>query len=949
MKLNIKQKLSFLVVSAVFFTGLVITIAYSYITHSQTNKDNRQKLEIAENGFVERFEKFTNELDIKFDTFQKNQRLNSNIFNIVNGGLLQYHMFPEITNLAENLDIENFAFYTANKGEDSLKLRLYHVSQFNGNVIVSEGQHKLYEKGRFGSSAINNPMVFPAQASPVNRNYQITKRNNLLYTLWQPYYLLQNNSPTSTKDTIGYFLLQKVFNIDLEKIGNEMGVSFNLYDIDGNVIYTNVSANNLVWPYPTNKSYQTTFNKKNESFDSMIKALYVGDSQVGFFSVNISSKAISDKIYGAILLIALVSFAVVLFAFASVGSLVTRFTNPINELTNASLAISAGDLDSDISIKREDELGILANNFNKMRCAIKEQLETLQKEVSERKMAQERVQVLSQAVEQSPISVVITDKKGNIEYVNSSFEINTGYRLAEAVGNKAVDLGVGIHLGEDNKSLLTTLSQGKTWEKEIRSRRKNGESFWENAHVAPVIDELGKPTHYLFVSEDISIRKEQEARIYRQAHYDTLTELPNRFLALDRLNQKVIEAKRDNKLVAVIFLDLDGFKKVNDTLGHEVGDKLLVKAADRLQRIVRGPDTVARLGGDEFVIILGGLSAVSNVSLIAEKILESIKEVFVVDNRQLILTASAGISIFPSDGDNVSELLRNADSAMYHSKETGRNTFSYFTKAMNEDVARQLAIEEQLHGAIEREELTVYYQSQLDIATNKIIGAEALIRWNNQALGNVSPVEFIPIAEQTGMIVDIGNYVLKKALSTVKKWQSINNEDFRIAVNLSPRQFHESSLVETVKNTITESGVDSKSLELEITEGVLLMGHDYIDNALEELSNMGVLIAMDDFGTGYSSLSYLRKYPFDILKIDRSFIKDISIDPADKELINASVAMAHGLGLRVVAEGVETEEQYQFLKSIKCDYVQGFLFSKPMPEDSLLKLSNKKRKLLKTS
>jgi len=938
--LNIKQKLSIVIVSFVFFTGLAITIAYSYVTLSQTEKENREKLVIAEQGFTKRLDKFSNQLQEKFEKFQKDKKLNANIYNIINGGLLEYHMFPAITNLADNLDIENFAFYYPDRGEETLRLKLYFARQFNGNVIVNDGQHKLYEKGRFGSNSINNPAIFPTQILADRDDLLLIKKGRLVYQVWQPYFHLEENSRSGEQKVIGHFNLQKLIDLDLKKLGSEMGVDFALYNNDGHAIYSNISATDLALPHPKEIIYLSTFNQKNLRFDSLLKPLIVADKTIGFLSVNISSEAISKKIRSAIYLMALVSLGVVVFVLAFVSSLVTRFTNPINELTNASLAISAGDLDGDIGFTRQDELGILANNFNKMRHAIKRQLEDLKKEVSERKMAQERVQVLSQAVEQSPISVIITDSKGAIEYVNSSFEISTGYRLAESLGKKAGDLGIGIHLGEHNKELQKSLSKGKTWGREIQSKRKNGEIYWEQAHIAPVIDQLGNATHYLYVSEDITLRKEQEAHIYHQAHYDVLTDLPNRFLALDRLNQKIIEAERENKLVAVVFLDLDGFKKVNDTLGHEVGDKLLVKAADRLRTIVRAPDTVARLGGDEFVIILGGLSAISNVSGIVEKILDCIKEVFLIDNRQLILTASAGIAIFPSDGNNVSELLRSADSAMYHSKETGRNTFSFFTKAMNEEVARQLTVEEQLHGAIERDELEVYYQTQIDIKTNRIIGAEALVRWNNNALGNVSPVEFIPIAEQTGIIIQLGEFVLKQALKTIKKWQSVKGEKFRIAVNLSPRQFHEPTLVEKIKKTLLDAQVESESLELEITEGVLMIGHDFIDNALDELSELGVFIAMDDFGTGYSSLSYLRKYPFDILKIDRSFVKDISTDPADKELISATVAMAHGLGLKVVAEGVETDEQYQFLKKIGCDYAQGYLFSKPMPEKKLLELSN---------
>lgn len=475
---------------------------------------------------------------------------------------------------------------------------------------------------------------------------------------------------------------------------------------------------------------------------------------------------------------------------------------------------------------------------------------------------------------------------------------------------------------------------------EFRMRHRDGNWVWiQSAGAVVSLDLLtNEPQRVCGTHQDISERRQQEEHIIHQAHFDSLTELPNRFLALDRLSQLISEAHRNQEMVAVLFLDLDDFKKINDTLGHDMGDKLLKEAAARLQSVLRSGDTVGRLGGDEFIILLGGITQATAAQPVAEALLSKFTDAFKIDNRELVLTASIGISIYPDDGDNLSELLRNADSAMYHSKERGRNTYSYFTDKMNEGVSRRLLLEEQMHGALNRGEFTLCYQPQVEIISGRIVGAEALLRWNNPVLGEVSPLEFIPIAEQTGMIVPIGRFVLTEALATATEWNRKPQARFKIGVNLSPRQFRDPNLVTFIEESIHKSGIAATELELEITEGVLMSGHAYVDHALAVLNNLGVSIAMDDFGTGYSSLSYLRSYPFDVLKIDREFIHDITDDPADRELVNATIAMAHGLGLKVIAEGVETEEQLQHLSAQGCDYAQGYLFSRPIPQKEMTAL-----------
>ncbi len=444
----------------------------------------------------------------------------------------------------------------------------------------------------------------------------------------------------------------------------------------------------------------------------------------------------------------------------------------------------------------------------------------------------------------------------------------------------------------------------------------------------------------LTIVRDITEQHKSSEVIRRHAYYDALTLLPNRFLALDRLSQMIIDSEKSHKNIAVFFLDLDDFKKVNDSLGHEVGDKLLIEAALRLTRAIRKEDTIGRLGGDEFIVLSQGLSDENDPRTIADDLLKVFREPFQIDGRELILTLSIGIAVSPENGHTVSDLLRNADTAMYQAKSLGRNAYSFFTKEMNIAMIRRFEIEEQMHGALERDEFEVYYQPQLDVKTNKVIGAEALLRWHSAALGNITPDEFIPIAEHTGLIVVIGQYVVKQALNFLHQWQTSEDEQYTIAVNLSPRQFRDKNLIPFIKESLDEANIEAGRLELEITEGVLMTGQSYISDALLELQRLGVKLSMDDFGTGYSSLSYLRQYDFDVLKIDRSFINGITQNKEDRDLVKASIAIAHSLGLDVVAEGVEITAQLTILKELNCDYVQGYYFSKPMPAGQFIDFSS---------
>ncbi len=616
-----------------------------------------------------------------------------------------------------------------------------------------------------------------------------------------------------------------------------------------------------------------------------------------------------------------------------------RLSAPIETLVAGVRNLGKKGIGQRLNIVSKDEFSELTTAFNDMIVKLDKitvSRDNLDTEIHRREQSDEKIRTLSQAIEQSPVSVIITNADAEIEYVNKTFENTTGYRAAEVMGQNPRLLKSGLTPKNRYKALWQAITSSKPWQGELQNKKRNGEIFWEHAHITPVLDESGVTRHYIAVKEDITHRKQQEERLVHQAHFDALTDLPNRFLSLDRLSQLLNEAQRSKTLVAILFLDLDDFKKVNDTMGHEAGDKILFETAGRLHHVSRSADTIGRLGGDEFIILVGGLTDAADARPVVENLIAQFRAPFNIDGRELILTASVGIALFPEDGNSTSDLLRNADAAMYHAKELGRNTYAYFTDAMNREASRRLVLEEQMLGALDRGEFSVSYQPQVDAKNGRAVGAEALLRWTNPALGSVSPSEFVPVAEKTGFIVPLGQFVLTKALAICAHLQQEHDPGFRMAVNLSPLQFRDPDLLAFIEKALDHSGVSGACLELEITEGVLMSGHAYIDEILASLSNRGVNISMDDFGTGYSSLSYLRAYPFDVLKIDQSFVRDISVDPEDQALIDATIAMAHGLNLKVVAEGVETEAQLTYLKKRGCDYAQGYLFAKPMPEDELL-------------
>lgn len=429
-----------------------------------------------------------------------------------------------------------------------------------------------------------------------------------------------------------------------------------------------------------------------------------------------------------------------------------------------------------------------------------------------------------------------------------------------------------------------------------------------------------------------------QERLHYLAHHDLLTDLPNRALFIDRLTQALSHVHRRNRALAILFIDLDRFKVINDTLGHDIGDRLLQDLAERLRSCLREGDTVARFGGDEFTVLLEDVADTTDVSPIASKILDILSNPFTVGGRELFITASIGISVFPGDGQNAHTLLKNADTAMYRAKEHGRNSYQFYSAEMSTRALERLTMETDLRRALAREEFLLHYQPQFDLENGSIIGVEALIRWNHPDLGLISPDDFIPLLEETGLILPVGEWVLRTACAQNKAWQDAGLTPISVSVNLSGRQVDSPDLIEQVRSIITETKLDPSYLELEITESMIMGDTEATNKTLKHISEMGITFAIDDFGTGYSALSYLRHFPINTIKIDRSFVRDITTDPDGAAIVTTIIAMARNLRLGIIAEGVETEQQSAFLSSHGCTRVQGYLFSRPLPAEEIAEL-----------
>ncbi len=548
-------------------------------------------------------------------------------------------------------------------------------------------------------------------------------------------------------------------------------------------------------------------------------------------------------------------------------------------------------------------------------------------DLTPRRRAEEQLQIYRQAWEQSPVSIVITDADARIEYVNPCFEQVSGYRLAEVRGLNPRILASGGTAHKTYAELWETLRRGEVWRGEFQNRRRNGELYWEAASISPIRDSVGQVTHYVAVKEDISERKRHEAQLQYQAHHDGLTGLPNRVLVLDRLEQAIARAQRQPHPLGVLFIDLDRFKQVNDQAGHAAGDRLLEEVGRRLQSVTRQSDTVARLSGDEFVILCFEYRDPSRLEQLARRIIEAISQPFAINGEEFFITSSIGISLHPEDGSTAEELLTSADRAMYAAKQQGGHAFRFFTPRMNARIAWRNQVESLLRRSLERRELAVHFQPVVRLSNHEVVGAEALLRWFSPQLGAVPTEQFVAIAEDTGLIDRLGDWVLGEASRHMQTWAHEQSRPLWVSVNLSPRQIRNPQFGQTVFETLEQVGLPCSQLRLEITERLLLEDLPQTESVLESLHRARIGLAIDDFGTGYSALNYLRRFPFRVLKIDRSFIQEIPERPEACVLTRTILAMAHELGLEVIAEGIETEAQAAFLRQHGCDYGQGFLFS----------------------
>lgn len=534
--------------------------------------------------------------------------------------------------------------------------------------------------------------------------------------------------------------------------------------------------------------------------------------------------------------------------------------------------------------------------------------------------------------ENGALGIAVCDTSGTIIESNPAFQRMLGYSAAQLRGQSIVaithpdDVTLNLnYLGEAHAG------QRDYYQMEKRYLRKDGQIIWGNLSVSLVPHTDARSRLLIGMIEDITERKRSEETIRQMAYYDALTTLPNRVLFHDRLRQAIVQAQRGAQSVALLFLDLDRFKIINDTLGHYTGDLLLQAVARRLSECVRGDDTVARMGGDEFTITLPGISGAPDAIDVAQRILAALTSAFALAGQELFVTVSIGISLFPDDGQDVDTLLKHADTAMYRAKERSRNSYQFYDAAMNLLAFKQLELEQHLRRALERGEFEVFYQPRVHAMTGQINGMEALVRWHHPELGLISPAEFIPVAEDTGLIVPLGEWVLRTACAQNKAWQTLGLPPMRVAVNLSARQFQQPDLAARVAQVLAETGMGPQYLELEITESMTMVHAERTMIVLRTLKNMGVHLSMDDFGTGYSSLGYLKQFPIDTLKIDQSFVRDLTSDPNDAAIAEAVIALAHSLNLSVTAEGVETEDQLSFLKAHHCDEVQGYLIGRPAP------------------
>ena len=633
-------------------------------------------------------------------------------------------------------------------------------------------------------------------------------------------------------------------------------------------------------------------------------------------------------------------FALWIYTVASIF-----IVKPLTRLSKAADQLAKGEFFAALPPVTNDELGNLVHAFTTMREARKYvELELYNLNASLESMVSERVAELQEkeayvhaVLDNVNEGIIVIGESGFIVSFNLAAEKIFGYDMAEVIDRdfsmliSAADPGLS---GKYQKYSAETANDSIIGvPREAIGLRKDNTAFPLELKTSQIC--IQERNLFITTARDISERKNAEQRISYMASHDALTGLPNRTLLQDRIQQTLAHNHRRKQKAALLFIDLDKFKSINDTLGHAVGDSLLQQASQRLLAEVRSEDTVARQGGDEFIILLSKISHPQAAGGLAQKLLDSLVQPYFINGNELYISASIGISIFPDDGEDMGALLQNSDIAMYHAKDTGRNNFQFFSADMNEQAAERQALGNELRHAIDRNELSLVYQPVVDMASGEMSGMEVLLRWQHPAMGLISPAKFIPLAEESGLISNIGDWVLRSACTQLHAWQNQGYVVPRLAINLSAKQFRQKSLASDIQSVLKETGIESHCIGIEITESMLVQNIDEVVDTLLKLSNMGLEISIDDFGTGYSSLSYLKRFPINKLKIDKSFVDDIATHPDDAAIVKAIIAMAHGLQMKVVSEGVETQGQLEFLRLHGCEQYQGYIFSPPLSANEI--------------
>lgn len=673
------------------------------------------------------------------------------------------------------------------------------------------------------------------------------------------------------------------------------------------------------------------FSQATEAIDSVLTFSLAIDNLISG-QVNKVKEQSNFMVYSLLATIILVGSLFIIAYFMTYR----RIVNPLAQLEKAATRMSNGNLEHAILLESSDEFSRLGDTFDLMR-------RNLLDDIRQREMVEMELRKLHNAMLHSLNSVVITDSEGLVEYVNPCFEAASGYTLAEIAGSKFNQIRHSSTPIELFKEMWDTIKKGQIWEGEIQNQKKNGEFFWNMLSIAPVKNGQNSITHFISTHHDITERKAMEKRLNFLAYHDELTGLPNRTLLIDRFNQTCSRAKRSGHQLALLVLDLDRFKNINDTLGHSTGDKVLIEIAERLKEQARGGETITRYGGDEFVILLSDVQESKTIANASQRILDIISEPIELDGRTLHVTCSLGVAIWPDNGDDLPALLSHADAAMYKAKQHGRDRFQFFTEELNSQNQKRMEMENDLHAAIENREFELFYQPQIDTTNGTIFGAEALIRWNHPKQGIISPASFIPLAEETGMILAIGQWVLETACQQAIKWKEQGFDSLLLSINVSVRQLEEPDFDMLLREILKKTKLPADNLELEITESTMMQDPEYMITVLDQLSQVGVKLALDDFGTGHSSLAYLQRFHFDKLKIDRSFINHVA-DSTDAAAIAKTIgAMAKSLHLEIIAEGVETQQQVDFLTDCGCNQVQGFFYSEAVPVERFEYLLDKQR------